>query len=223
MKKLFFTICTCILLFRVGNAQKIRWAAVGGMTLAQVLTKENGTSNNSDLKIGGSFGIAMDLPFDKTFSFQPSLQFQQKGGTETSKIFNDNETVSFTLNYLSIPLNFIYHAPGKRGHFIAGLGPSVSYGLGGTIKASSNDGSYSSSVKFGSSSNDNLVAFDAGVNMLMGCEWNNGMFFQLNYNYSFTNSYTGDVQPNEPRPAWHNEYFGLSVGYFFSRAGNKSK
>ncbi|PWT74646.1 MAG: hypothetical protein C5B59_10605 [Bacteroidetes bacterium] len=111
-------------------------------------------------------------------------------------------------------MNFLYRAPGTNGHFIVGLGPSIAYGLGGKAKISGGE-TGSNTIKFGSGADDLLKPIEISGNILVGYEWNSGIFFQVNYNHSLNNIYNNyNLAPSDPATNWHNSYFGLHIGYF---------
>lgn len=215
MKNLIFTGLTIIVLLPIANAQKIRWGFTAGATLGQISTKSDGNSNNTGWLFGPSVGVTADIPLSKNFSFQPSLQYLQKGGKETENSTDPATTTSIRLSYLELPMNFLYRAPGTKGHFIFGLGPSIAYGLGGKAKVSEGSESGSTSIKFGSGADDLLKPFEISGNILAGYEWNNGIFFQIYYNHALNNIYNNyDLAPGEPSTKWNNSYFGVRIGYF---------
>jgi len=202
MKKLILTLVVFTALMPLAKAQNARFGFTAGATLATYKTNVDNISATSNSKLGFSVGFTADIPMSSTFSFQPALQFLQKGGKESNGTFD----LTTTMNYLELPLNFIYKAPGTGGHFLIGLGPSLAYGLGGTVSASSGGQSESTSLHFGG--DGNLKAFEFGGNILTGYEWNSGFFVQLNYNMGFSN-----ISPDS-QSSFKNNYFGLRLGYF---------
>jgi hypothetical protein len=197
----------------LAKAQKAKFGFVAGGTLGWMRNEsETGIKNTSGTLPGFNAGVIGDLPVGNKFSIQPSLSFLQKGQSNSG----DGGDLTMRLNYLELPLNFIYRAPGKDGHLVVGLGPTLSYGLSGkaTFKISGQESS--SDVHFGNSQED-FKPFEMGANILAGYEWKHGFFMQLNYNMGFSNLFPSDPQfPNDPQYL-KNSYVGLKIGYFLGQ------
>ena len=200
MKNFILTLLVLITLFPFAKAQKASFGVTAGTTFSQVRLSDNESKDNTNYLFGFSAGVTADLPLGKNFSFQPALQFLQKGGREKSDFFGNDATITIRLNYLDLPLNFLYRAPGTNGHFVVGLGPSVSVGLSGKDKISSSDGTEEEDIHFGSGS-DHLKAFELGGNILMGYEWKSGFSVQANYNHGLSNN------SNDSDTKWKSAYF----------------
>jgi Outer membrane protein beta-barrel domain len=213
MKKMMITLLVCVTITTLAKAQTAKFGFTAGGTLAWMRTvSENGDKSTSNTVPGFSAGVVGDLPVGKMFSFQPALSFTQKGLAES----NNGIDLSMHLNYLELPLNFIYKAPGKVGHFLVGLGPTLSYGLSGTTTAIDNGTTYKGKVNFGSSDED-YKPLEFSGNILIGYEWKSGFFFQANYNMGFSNLFHYDSQyPSDPG-SLKNSYVGLRFGYFLGR------
>jgi Outer membrane protein beta-barrel domain len=189
-------------------AQKARIGLSGGATLAQVRTKVDNTKDNSGYHFGFTLGVMADIALGKQFSFQPALNFLQKGGREKREESGTTFTYNATLNYFELPLNFIYHGKGEKGHFIAGIGPSLAYGISGQSKISSNGQSSTETIHFGNSKSNGIKPFEFGGNLLAGYETNTGISVTFNFNMGFNNLY------NDGIAEFRNNYFGLRLGYF---------
>jgi len=208
MKKLFFTMFVCTMLIPFAHAQSPRFGFTVGGTLASYRTNVDDMSATSSSTLGFSVGAIADIPVGETFTFQPSLQFLQKGGEESHDIGGTTYKSTLHINYLELPLNFLYKTPGKEGNFVFGLGPCLAYGLGGTEKASGGGMDESTSIKFGT--NEAFQnAFEFSGNIVAGYHWASGFLLQANYNIGFTNLWSSD------NGSYKNNYFGLRVGYLF--------
>lgn len=213
MKKIMITMLVCISILPFANAQKSKFGFTAGGTFGWMRNEdENGLKTVSGVLPAFSFGVVGDIPVGSKFSFQPALSFLQKGMANSD---NGNSS-TMRLNYLELPLNFLYKAPGTKGHFVIGLGPSFSYGLSGTVSATYNGQSGSSNVHFGNSEED-FKAFEISGNILAGYEWKSGFFMQVNYNMGFSNLFPYDSQyPNDPEYL-KNSYVGIKLGYFLGQ------
>ncbi|MEP6513257.1 MAG: porin family protein [Parafilimonas sp.] len=177
-----------------------------GATFASEKAKFGGVSFNLDTKVGFTAGVVASVPLASDLSFDPSLNFTQKGGKTSA----GGDELKETLNYIELPLNFVYNFDAGAGDFFVGLGPSLSVGVSGKDKS----GSESVDVNFGSNA-DELKAFEFGGNILAGYKLENGIFIAVNYNAGLSNL------SNDSDAKVHNNYFGVRVGYMFGGKGMK--
>jgi Outer membrane protein beta-barrel domain len=192
------------------HAQKARIGFSAGLTMAQVRTKVDNEKDNSKLRAGFSVGVMADLSLAEQFSFQPALNFLQKGGKENLDFGGMTAKYTITLNYLELPLNFVYRSKGEKGHFIAGIGPSLAFGLSGKAKFSGNGQTDSEKIHFGSGDDDDAKPFEFGGNVLLGFESSKGILVTFNYNMGISNIST------DSESKWKNSYFGLKLGYLLN-------
>jgi hypothetical protein len=185
-------ILLCIAL--ASRAQKTTWGIQGGVTYATMTLETGNRSFSFDRKPGFTLGIMVDKSLGKTFFFQPSINFVQKGYRET---LVDDDRYKVTLNYLELPMNFVY-SPNKESGFFIGGGPSLGLGLGGKFKT----GGYEHDMVFGGEGNFDLFEFEG--NLITGYKFPNKLQVSLNYNFGLTNV-----------ELYKNNYFGLRLGYFF--------
>lgn len=92
--------------------------------------------------LGVMFGVNYRLPLGTNFGFQPELNWMTKGGKISESEFFDES--SFNLNYLELPLYFLYTGGNSSG-FYAGAGPAINFGISGKAKA----GGQSENIEFG--------------------------------------------------------------------------
>lgn len=212
MKKLLSLSFALLLIGAMTQAQTARFGFSAGAALASQSSKTSGISINSDSKAGFTLGVMSDISLSDAFSFQPGLNFTQKGGKfDFSDLgFPGAGDVNYTLNYLELPLNVVFKANAGSGKFFVGAGPSLGFGLSGKVKSGSDE----EDVNFGSNTEDDLKPFDFGGNILAGYELSNGLFFALNYNTTLNNLST------ESDVTTRNRYFGIRIGYLL---GGKKK
>jgi hypothetical protein len=212
MKKITLTLLVCISLAAVTNAQKTQFGFTGGATFSYWRVKgEQGSISSSNMTPGFSIGGIASIPVGKSFSFQPSLQFLQKGGLESQ----NGTSLAFHISYLDLPLNFMYVGEGTRGNIEIGLGPCLSYGLGGSAKADDGSNHASTPLHFGNENDAFQNAFEFSGNIVLGYQWHSGILVQANYNYGFSNLWGGVNAQNGQY--FKNTYVGLRVGYLFGR------
>jgi hypothetical protein len=207
MKKLLLASAAIIQVVSL-TAQNIKFGVTGGITIANQKFKSSGLSLTGDSKVGFTGGVLVDLGLGETFIFQPGLNFTQKG----SKFSSGGETVEQTLNYIELPLNFLYKAEAGSGSFFGGIGPVLGYGISGKYKASGQ----SADIHFGNDElEDDYKAFEFAGNIIAGYEFSNGFFASANYNLGFSNLL---INPDSG-DSGKNKYFGIKVGYKFGGSG----
>jgi hypothetical protein len=215
MKKTFsfLAIITCIAYTAV--AQKITFAVSAGGSYANTFIKEvSKEPEGLGSKPGFTGGISANISFSKYFSFQPGINYVQKGFKKTQ----DQATSELTIDYLEVPLNLMFNTRNKdkdnrkADDFFFGIGPSVSFGTSGKMAYKNDSVKLSDKVKFGSSDNDNIKRVDFGANIVMGCMFFNNFFFSINYNMGLRNL---SNLSGEEYLRWRNNYLGFKVGYSF--------
>lgn len=180
-----------------------------GATFATLKITDNTSGSGSmstSSKVGFTVGVFTDVPLSENFIFQPALNYTQKGGKTTDTFQGITDESNLTLNYLELPLNFIYK---PSGGFFVGLGPTLAYGISGKSKETvTGSSTQETTVKFGSGA-DQVKAFEFSGNILAGYTLSNGIFFSVNYNMGFSNL------SNDNSEKIKNNYFGIRLGKKF--------
>lgn len=198
------------------EAQNARIGIAAGLSIANMHSKVDGESDNGNSKIGILAGFVADVPLSDRFSFQPQLQFVQKG-TKDEQTFNGvTEKAKLGINYLEVPLNFLYH-PKKANGFFIGVGPSIGIGIFGKAKYTYSGTSLSSNIKFGNSDEDDIRRMDLGANFTTGICFQNGVFLSANFNQDLNNLFPGGSSDGTMK----NHYFGFQLGYFLNGKAKK--
>ena len=216
MKSITTTMVLMILLTTFSLSAQTTVGINAGVSFANVVIKTQGVSASPKLKPGITGGLFADFQLVSNFGFQPALNFVQKGylvKDETGK-----ETV--TLNYLEIPVNFVYN----KKQFYAGAGPSFAYGISGNDKVHySGMPEDNQKVHFGTSENDDLKPFDMGINFLLGYKFKEGLTISANYTLGLNRINNSNDDPLYPDENFKikNRYFAVKIGYAFS--GSKKK
>jgi hypothetical protein len=189
----------------------------------------NNAYHNNSSKLGFRAGFILNMPLGKQLAFTPGLNYVNKGNKEITSYslhfspdesYNINQTIS--TSHIEIPLNFTFTTGGTKG-VIIGLGPVISYGIGGSIKGKviviDNTGlsttySINNTVKFdGSTKNDgntHYKAVEVGGNIMLGYKFSPKYSLSFLYNTTFTNS---SLQQNVT--TYKINYWGLNFGYSF--------
>ena len=229
----------------------IEFAPRLGLNLSTVLNSGTPSGFNEETKsiAGLQVGGTLSVGIGHNLSFQPSLLFSQKGAEFRASNTDRNNppyvtsfaaTATPKLNYLELPLNFVYTVGGTEGiQFFAG--PYVAAGVSGSgsfkvdIKSDDPDviafgavGSYPGTltVEYANRQNDNannpnnpnslnltVRRFDAGLNAGMG--YRVGPFqAQLGYGLGMVNFVPKDSNGNDTGSKSYHRVLQLSANYF---------
>lgn len=211
MKKLFFLIATFTT--ACTYAQQTQFGFTGGATLSNYKAKQDGNDESGNTKPGFTLGVLVNLQAGKNFIIQPAVNWVQKGTKDEQTTSGTTEKVSLTTNHIEVPVNCIYSSNG----FFIGAGPSFSFGVSGKWKYSDGTNKADEHVKYGNSDNDDLKAFDLGINALSGYQFKSGFFIAVNYNIGLSNLVAGDV----PNSSLKSSYTGIRLGYLLNSTSRK--
>jgi len=198
---------------------KLSVRIIGGANLQNINGKAyNGDKLNNDMLPSYHFGADLQVPVAPDFYFQPGLMYIRKGDKNSSS----SSTSTTSLSYIEIPLNMVYKAALGKGFFMIGLGPYLAYGINGNVKTVSGSLTLDQTIIFKSivGSGDNLLVpyykpFDAGANLLVGYELEDGVFIQLDSQFGMLNINPEYKGFTDDKSSAKNTGFGLSVGYRF--------
>jgi len=186
-----------------------------GLNLANVTGKDDAGDKIEDnkLKAGFNIGVNVEMPVAPDFYLQPGLLFTTKG----TKIDGSTDT-KVNISYLEVPINFIYKPALGPGKMLLGVGPYVAYGVGGKLKAGSNDADikFKNEVTMAQSSTAfYLKRMDVGGNLLVGYELAKKISFQLNAQLGMAKINAKISDYSADKSSLKNTGFGISVGYRF--------
>jgi hypothetical protein len=201
MKKVF--LIAAFAAVTMGATAQTRFGAQAGINMATLSTE--GASTGSKSKIGLTIGALADVPFGGSISFRPELNFIQKG-SKFSILGYESTTA---LNYVELSPNFVYNINAGAGKVFLGLGPSFGFGISGKMKEKEpGEAEVEGDIEFGSEDNE-VKAFDYGLNLLGGYELSNGLFFSAGYNLGLAN--LSNVEGSEVK----NRGFQIKIGFMF--------
>jgi len=203
MKKILFLFCFFMAAYGYSIAQDYSFGFTGGVSFANIRNKIPGHADHSDSKAGLTVGAFVEYAYNAHFSFQPALNFVQKGGKGKEGAF----TYDYRFNYLEVPFNFLYYLKSKGPRFFVGAGPWVAAGIGG--KATTNDGTgeVSQDLKFGTNdAKDDFKTFDLGANALIGCKLQSGFLISAGYSVGLHSITFHDAK-------LMNYYYSVKIGY----------
>ncbi|HET7896332.1 MAG TPA: porin family protein [Flavisolibacter sp.] len=186
----------------------------GGVNFFNINGKTaDGVELNNKLKTGFTAGADVQLPLGGGSYLAPGVSFIQKG-TETEN------GIKTTLNYVEVPVNFLYKPIVGTGNLVLGFGPYIGLGVGG--KVTNADGS-TADVVFDKHYDRTLPAStvqlrktDAGANFIAGYEFANKLSLNLKAQLGLKdiNPDMGSTNSND-QTRYRNTGFGASLGYRF--------
>ena len=212
MKKLVFIALLSGATYLTAPAQGTRFGLAAGVAFSNHTAKVDGEKDNGKSVTGITAGILVDISAGKHFSFQPAVNFIQKGAKDEESMGTE---LKLKVNSIEVPLNFLYNTRGEGGNFFIGAGPSIAMALSGKIKIG---GTIPRNIdmKFGNDDDDNMKGMDIGANILTGYCFSNGLFFSANYNMGLSNLYPGESGDDKLK----SRYFGIKLGYLLKGKGN---
>lgn len=217
MKKLLFLAWLFTMCYFASQAQNTRIGFTAGTSIANYNAKVDGDSENGNSKAGITAGILVNVPMGKNFSFQPAVNFVQKGTKDEQTFGGTTEKVSLTTNHIELPCNFLFNTTGNTGSFFIGAGPSLAFGLSGKVKYDDGTNSDSEDINFGNSNEDDLKGLDLGANFLAGYCFPNGLMFSVNYNAGLSNLVAGEADGATLK----SHYFGIKAGWLLKGKDKK--
>lgn len=214
MKKLFFNSVFLFLVSLSLFAQNTRIGFTAGTSIANYTVKVDGDDESSDSRAGLTAGILIDIPAGKNFSFQPALNFVQKGTKEKE----GSEKVTLNVGALEVPLNFLYNSNGENGNFFIGAGPSLGFNLSGKLKYDDGEDTYEEDLEIGNDPDTDFIkSLDIGANILAGYQFPNGLLLSANYNAGLNNLFPGGSDDGTLK----SRYFGIRLGWMLNSKGKK--
>lgn len=222
--KLISFITILLLSVTMANAQgtdksKLSFAVLGGINMQNLTgTDFTGDKLENDMLIGYHVGVNAQIPIVPEFFFQPGLLFSTKGAKTTM----GSLTSTYKLNYVELPLNFVYKGALGNGHVIVGFGPYLGYGIGGKVVTKGGDVSLDTDIVFTNTveltdplTDTYFKAFDAGGNVFAGYEMASGLFAQMNAQLGMIKINPEGQRINNDETSVKNTGFGFSIGYHF--------
>ena len=179
----------------------------------------DGDKLENNMIVGFHAGVNVELPVAPDFVLQPGLIFSVKG-TESDV---DLGTGKVKVNYIELPVNFIFKPVLGNGRLLLGLGPYIAYAIGGTVSLSGSGIDIEQDIKFENDLSESqliddefyLRPFDAGANLLAGYEFGFGISVQLNAQLGLLKVNPGYDGNSDDKASVKNTGFGISAGYRF--------
>ncbi|WP_217603760.1 porin family protein [Chitinophaga sp. GbtcB8] len=224
MKKHLLLLTTALSCGLLSHAQ-VSFGVKAGFSLAGMSSKYDNPLTQPDTKALPAFhaGVIADISLSENFSLQPGLFYSAKGAKTEQIVPGPADgpvklESTAHLNYLELPVNFLYKHELGPGKIFAGFGPYLAYGVGGKIKVNyGGDEAQDIDIKFKNEQSDSLLdvayvkPFDAGANFIAGYEFKMGLVFSVNYSLGLINTSPYDNETEK------NHYLGISVGYLLHK------
>jgi hypothetical protein len=234
MKNFILSIGLALGSFAAAQAQTIMGGPELGLNLTNVSQRANGNKVSTDMIPGLKVGGILDIGVTPSFAIQPGLFFSMKGYQYNYRQtivlggfqYQEDYEAKARINYLEVPINFLYKAHWPNGTFFIGGGPYVAAAIGGEIDIerkrmllNNGDGktiteTWNDDIEVGTDGGrDHVTPMDAGLNFTGGYEFNNGIFARANLGFGLMNTRPDGDDDNYMR----NMGFGLSIGYMFGK------
>lgn len=216
MRKLSMLLLAAIFsLPSVLYAQKVNVGVTAGASLTNIHISSDDISISPDIRVGLTAGVIADVPIAELFSFQPALNYVQKGAKV--KMSDIDYESKLTLHYVEVPLNILYKPAMQKVQFFVGAGPSFAVALSGKEKETENGNTTTYKYKFGNNPDEHdMRRMDFGANFITGIETKTGFLVAVNYNLGLSNVAPGSSDDSTIK----NRYFGFKIGYMLK---SKSK
>ena len=214
---MILVLSTTLAIAQTSENTKMSFAIFGGINFQNLNGKAlNGDKLQNNMILGYHAGVNIQIPVAPEFYFQPGLLYSTKGAKST----NGSISEKYKLNYLEVPLNFVYKGLLGNGYVMVGFGPYLGYGIGGKVITEGGSVTVTRNIKFKKvvEANDPgaspyYKAFDAGANVFAGYEMASGIFLQLNTQFGMVNINPQDRRISNDRSTLKNTGFGFSLGY----------
>ena len=195
MKKIYLVLLVCSSIITSAQSSKREEGIKIGIKAGINFSNFNGdVPDNNLMRNGLHFGVLSEIIVSDKFSFQPELLYSAQGfKDDTPGLSSKNR-----YDYINIPLMVKYYA---YNNLSVEFGPQVGF----LINADNRSNAGNADIP-----DQNIVDF--GMNLGLGYELPNGIFFQGRYNLGITNV---NGASNNDQIKYTNSVFQLSVGVFF--------
>lgn len=225
-KKIYVILLVAVLTAGFAQAQ-FKFGARAGLNLTTFGGGDSegmvlGTELSPKMKPGFQIGVVGEYAFNEEFAIQPGIVFTTQGakynGSETYSGINITYDASFNLNYIRVPVNFLYKLDLGGAKLLFQAGPYFGLGIGGKVKSDASGGGveYSSDfkVKFGKEGDDDDIMYfdktlEVGLGLGVGVQFLENFQVGLGYNLGFTSMFKDETLKNNG--------FALTFTYLFGQ------
>jgi outer membrane protein with beta-barrel domain len=210
--KVLFLFAASLFLINSANTQ-IHYGIKAGVAMNDV---SSSFSSNEKSLFGFQSSLFATYHLNRSIISQPSLGYYRKGNKLTDITFVDQYgnlngfgDLTVQLDYLELVVPFQFLIVNKKWKFYGGLGPFVSYAVGGTYKYKYDPGPYANEpttkpIVFGSDGTNRL---DAGAEFLFSALFGKRYIISINFDQGLT--YLDPYSDRKTMSA------GITFGYLF--------
>ena len=203
MRKIFLSFVFAITAF-AANAQFTVIPKIGFST-ANIVT--NPAVNDARSTTGIQLGLACDMRVTDIFSIQPELLFIQKGQKFKKSGAIGAPSLTYTLNYLEIPLLAKLKFGNDNVKFYVAAGPSLGILVSADYKSVFGNSITKGSLDVGSAEDDDYKSTDIGAQLGVGLMLGN-FVFDVRYGLGLSN-----ISPGANDYSEKNRALGITIGY----------
>ncbi len=192
--------------FALQSFAQVKFGPKVGLNLSKMTLKSSGFSLDPKIIVGFHIGGIAEIPLANNFYLQPGILYSGKG-TKFS-ISGDGMSSDMTIKpgFIEVPVNAMYKFDMSPAKLFLFAGPYFAFGIGGK----SESGGESTDIKFGSGSDNDMKAFDLGLNIGAGVDIKN---FLISAQYGFGLTNLAPVTDNDAEMKI--SVIGFSVAYLF--------
>ncbi|GAB4001051.1 hypothetical protein GCM10028807_56100 [Spirosoma daeguense] len=185
---------------------QVRVGIVGAGVVSNFSYQDRTGGDDSKSIIGVQAGLMFDAPLGNSWSIRPQVLYALKGAKQQV----GNSEASLHLNYIEVPVQFMYGIPAGAGRVMLGVGPYLGYAFSGTLNTNIGGRETKESITFGSAQ-DQYRQVDFGLRLSAGYEVSSGVGVSLFFSPGLANI------SNYTNGAIRNTNVGISLGYWLSR------
>jgi len=148
----------------VAQEDKISLGIKAGLNLANVYNSK-AESFDADPKLGFAAGGFLNIPLSAALAIQPEVMYSQKGYSATGLIIGSTYKLSYTFNYLDVPLLLVLRLSPTLNVVV---GPQINFLLSSRYKFSQGNISSDVQQEYSKGWRTNTLAGHAGFDFLLG-------------------------------------------------------
>ncbi|MBD2705387.1 PorT family protein [Spirosoma sp. BT702] len=195
-----------LLIASVTSYAQVRTGITAAGSVANFAYRDRTGGDPSESIIGFQAGLMFDAPLGGSISLRPQILYALKGAKQ--RIGSAEALIN--LNYIEVPVQFVYGLDAGAGKLNLGLGPYLGYAFGGNVTTKIGSSSNKEKMTFGSAQ-DQLRQLDLGLRASVGYELPSGLEISGFFSPGLLNI------SNYTNGAILNTGGGLSLGYWLGR------
>jgi hypothetical protein len=218
MKKKILSLGIALCLAGMSLNAQVSFGPKVGLNLANLSgDAEELLGESPSMKIGAQIGGVVNMNFTDALALQPGLILSMKGASVSMEMMGISMDMTYSANYLEVPINMVYGIDMGAGQLQVFAGPYLSYGLFGKVSTSAAGVSDDTDIQFVSDAVDAdddkaaINALDYGINAGLGFK-TGAIQIQAGYGLGL-----GNIEPKydgeDPEYTTTNSVIQLNVAY----------